>query len=171
MALHNYKLYAKMPAGVLERGHVMRTFVIAGLASLLLATPALAQPRPAPDPAAGARSLLRPEQQNPTTDKMALMLDFMELTLPYVDYQVVHYKDARTGEELGTAKRLGLRITFRNAQGDYIGKAERRSQAKTAYFDSEGNFLGIRVYQLQTAIKKNVVVRPGDAARQRPPDE
>jgi len=74
--------------------------------------------------------------------EQAIAEGIMPLTLPYLDNQVVHYRDA-AGELTGAyAVRRSLRIFFYDKQNVLMGTAVRRSQVKTSYFDPVGNFLG-----------------------------
>jgi hypothetical protein len=149
---------------------MMRKLIVAGFA-LLLALPATAQQQkpgqPPPEPS-GPSTLNKEDVQG--GERTELMLQMMDYTLPYKDGQTIHYQDETTGEEVGFAHRMGLKITFFDKNDHFIGEAIRRTQAVTAYFDADGNFLGTRVYQQQTALRRhiNVKPRPGEAARARP---
>jgi hypothetical protein len=63
----------------------------------------------------------------------------MPLTLPYLDKQVIRYRD--NGIESGYAIRRSLRVYFYEGQ-KLLGTAVRRSQVQTSYFSPDGGYLG-----------------------------
>ncbi|MBV8649961.1 MAG: hypothetical protein JO255_00755 [Alphaproteobacteria bacterium] len=70
----------------------------------------------------------------------------MERTLPLRDGQTLRYYSG-DGVLEGWARRRRLTITFYNADGTPIGRAERVSQAATRYFAADGTYLGRRLNQ------------------------
>ena len=77
--------------------------------------------------------------------EQAIAERIMTLTLPYLDKQFIHYRNA-AGEPTGAySVRRSLRIFFYDEQNVLIGTAVRRSETETSYFDPDGNFLGVCV--------------------------
>jgi hypothetical protein len=64
----------------------------------------------------------------------------MPLTLPYLDNQIIYYRN-ESGLESGYAVRRSLRIYFYEGQ-KLLGTAVRRSQVQTSYFGPDGGYLG-----------------------------
>ena len=64
----------------------------------------------------------------------------MPLTLPYLDKQIIYYRDGN-GATFGYAVRRSLRVYFYEGQ-KLLGTAVRRSQAQTSYFSPDGGYLG-----------------------------
>jgi hypothetical protein len=64
----------------------------------------------------------------------------MPLTLPYLDKQIIRYRN-ESGIESSYAVRRSLRIYFYEGQ-KLLGTAVRRSQVQTSYFSPDGGYLG-----------------------------
>ena len=64
----------------------------------------------------------------------------MPLTLPYLDRQIVHYRDDH-GVQFGYAVRRSLRVYFYEGE-KLLGTALRRSPARTSYFSADGVYIG-----------------------------
>lgn len=72
----------------------------------------------------------------------AVAENIMPLALPYLDNQLIHYRDD-SGQSNGSyAVRRSLRIYFYNKNNVLMGIATRRSQQVTSYFDPNWNYLG-----------------------------
>jgi hypothetical protein len=106
-------------------------FVAAGLLCLL-ATPSLAQSDPRLDGCVYPKDV--PEQ--------AIAESVMALALPYLDKEVLYYRD-EGGQPTGShAVRRSLRIYFYDKNDVLMGTAVRRSPETTSYFAPDGEYLG-----------------------------
>jgi hypothetical protein len=109
----------------------VRSVAAAGLLCLL-AVPSLAQSNPNLEGCVYPTDV--PEQ--------AVAEAIMSLALPYLDKEVIYYRDG-SGQSLGSyAVRRSLRIYFYDKNDVLMGTALRRSQETTSYFGPAGNYLG-----------------------------
>lgn len=118
----------------------MRIFVpllCLALASVWL-VPAAAQETP--------RKHDRVEKTDPESPAEADAAQIMDRTLPFLDGQTLRYYDGK-GELEGYARRRRLTIRFYDANGVFIGRAERVTQAATHYYAADGSYLGRRINQ------------------------
>jgi len=109
--------------------HTHCTVIVVGMVGLLTA-PAFAESNPKL-----SKCVYRTEL--PAKD---IAERIMPLTLPYLDKQVIHYRN-ESGMEFGYAVRRSLRIYFYEGQ-KLLGTAVRRSQVQTSYFGPDGGYLG-----------------------------
>jgi hypothetical protein len=117
---------------------------LALLAALfLLAAPATAQQK------LGNGDRVQQDEGAGDADEQAAALDLMSRTLPFKNGQILRYYDGE-GDLVGTARRRRLTIRFFDADGKYLGHAERVSQAATNYYDADGRYLGRRLHKKQT---------------------
>ena len=73
----------------------------------------------------------------------------MVRTLPFKDGQTLRYFSP-DGRYEGYAQRRRLTIRFFDEIGNFVGKAERVSQAATLYYAADGTYIGRRVHQKMT---------------------
>ena len=93
-----------------------------------------AQPGENPDQAPRAPSEDELLQQHPEAR-------VMDWALPFLDGQTLRYFSAKGALE-GTARRHRLIIEFYDADGRYLARAKRISQAATVYYSPDGTYLG-----------------------------
>jgi hypothetical protein len=86
------------------------------------------------------------ETEDPQTTAAEDAQIIMTRSLPFLDGQVVRYFSDK-GEFEGEARRRGLVIRFYDPSGVYLGRAQRVTQAVTAYYAADGGYLGQRVNQ------------------------
>jgi hypothetical protein len=79
--------------------------------------------------------------KNPA-DQQATAERIMPRTLPYLDHQILNYRDENGAQTGAYAVRRSLRIYFYDKNNVLMGTAIRRSEAKTSYFDPVGTYLG-----------------------------
>ena len=120
----------------------MRTFMLA--LGLLLAVPAFAQDRQV-DKRTG--DLIQRDSGAPAAQEDYGRI--MDRILPFKDGQTLRYFNEK-GEFDLYAKRQRLTIRFYEPDGTYVGRAERVSQAATAYYAPDGAYLGRRLHKKQT---------------------
>jgi hypothetical protein len=82
-------------------------------------------------------------------DEQAMALELMSRTLPFKNGQTLRYYNG-DGEVVGSARRQRLTIRFYDVEGNYLGRAERVSQAATNYYGADGRYLGRRLHKKQT---------------------
>jgi hypothetical protein len=98
----------------------------------------------------------------------------MKLALPFKEVQTLRYLSP-AGEYQGYAIRRHRTIRFYDAQGKFIGKAERMTQRLTLYYAPDGTPIGRRLHQKMTVANTATYAPPGrgflDAAPEadRPP--
>jgi hypothetical protein len=109
--------------------HSTRALIVIGMVGLLTA-PALAESNPKLSGCVYRTEL-------PAKDTAERI---MQLTLPYLDKQIIYYR-GESGIESGYAVRRSLRVYFYEGQ-KLLGTAIRRSQAQTSYFSPDGGYLG-----------------------------
>ena len=135
----------------------MKSIIFAGLA--LLSMPVRA------DEIAPGPNMRGCNYNRDDATQTAVALKLMPMTLPYLDNQRLSYfgKD-RT--PLGYSIRRGLRIYFYDVRGEQLGAAIRRTEERTAYFDQNGQFIGIclrhKMQKPNTAIPFDPHVDPND---------
>jgi hypothetical protein len=110
----------------------MRALIIGAFVAAL-ASPAISKPTP-------QRNLLGCTLPSDTVERGLAEL-LMPLELPYLDHQVVYYRDENT-VITSYAIRRSLHIFFYTANETLMGTAVRRTATHTAYFDPQGKYLG-----------------------------
>jgi hypothetical protein len=110
----------------------MRTLFLYTFVILLIWSP-IARPNP------GASLLRCTLPGDPVQRQTAERL--MQLALPYLDQQIVYYRD-QDARITGYAIRRSLRIYFYSAGDSLRGTAVRRTEARTSYFDAHDDYLG-----------------------------
>lgn len=106
-------------------------FIAASLLCLLT-VPSLAQSNP------GLRGCIYPKN----VPEQEVAEKIMALGLPYLDKELIRYRDG-SGQPSGSyAVRRSLRIYFYDKNDLLMGTAIRRSPALTSYFDPNGSYLG-----------------------------
>jgi hypothetical protein len=75
-------------------------------------------------------------------EQKAVAHGLMTLALPYLNNQVLHYRDENGAPTGAYAVRRSLHIYFYDKNQKLMGTAIRRSEAKTSYFDPDGHYVG-----------------------------
>ena len=125
----------------------MRRLILSiAVAALGLTGPALAQDyvnkRQAPEAQPGEN----PDQAPPASSEAELLQQHpearvMDWALPFLDGQTLRYFSAKGALE-GSARRHRLTIEFYDADGNFIARAKRITQAATVYYSADGSYLG-----------------------------
>jgi hypothetical protein len=110
----------------------MRALFVSAFVAIL-ASSAVAQP----DPEISLLHCSLPSDAGPREIAQQLM----QLSLPYLDQQIVYYRD-EDARITGYAVRRSLRIFFYSASDKLLGTAVRRTADQTSYFDARGDYLG-----------------------------
>jgi hypothetical protein len=132
------------------RDRSVRAFLLMSCLVLTLARfdVALAQQRTQDDARGKPGKTDRVEKEDSDTETQAQQdaAQIMDRTLPFRDGQTLRYYSGDGALE-GWARRHQLTITFYDADGTFIGRAKRVSQAATQYFAADGSYLGRRINQ------------------------
>ena len=123
-----------------------RRILSIAVAALGLAGPALAQDYAKQRMAPEARPGENPDQATQPRSEEELLQQHpearvMDWALPFLDGQTLRYFSAK-GALQGTARRHRLIIEFYDADGKYLARAKRISQAATVYYSPDGTYLG-----------------------------
>jgi hypothetical protein len=128
----------------------VRHFLFVGCLALSMIRfdPAQAQNQLNQDPAPLKKKTDQVEREDSDTETPAQQdaAHIMEWTLPFRDGQMLRYYSG-DGVLEGWARRRRLTIQFYDANGTFIGRAVRVSQAATQYFAADGSYLGRRINQ------------------------
>ncbi|HEY0524894.1 MAG TPA: hypothetical protein VGD08_15990 [Stellaceae bacterium] len=99
--------------------------------------------------AASAQDHIVPEQDPGSPGAADDAGGIMNRPLPFRDGQRLRYI-AGDGTYQGYAERQRLTIRFYDADGKYLGRAQRVSQVRTDYYAPDGTFIGHRYHQVMT---------------------